>query len=139
MRRVAIVLIPGLAALFAAAVPVPRPAPTGLDRAHSLVSQDPGKALFEGKGGCHACHGKNAKGTALAPDLTDTTWIHFDGQPTLEQVEKLIHDGVAQPKSHPAPMPPMGGASLSDQEITELARYVLSLSAQHNSTGTGSG
>lgn len=129
MRSVAIVLIPGLAAIFAATTPVPDPGPAAPVRVHYLQTQDSGKALFEGKGNCHVCHGNDAKGTPLAPDLTDSTWIQFDSRPTLEQLKKLIRDGVAVPKSHPAPMPAMGGASLSDEEITELAQYVLSLSA----------
>jgi cytochrome c oxidase cbb3-type subunit 3 len=136
MRRIAIVLIPGLAALFAAAASVPDPASAGPADVSFLNTQASGKTLFEGKGNCHACHGKDSTGTPLAPDLTDTTWIQFDGRPTLEQVEKLIKDGVAQPKSHPAPMPAMGGASLSDEEIAQLAQYVLSLSADEQGSGT---
>jgi mono/diheme cytochrome c family protein len=130
MRRFAIILIPGMAALLAAAAAAPAsvPAPDGPHSLPAIHRQDSGKAIFEGKGNCWTCHGKDATGTQLAPDLKDTTWIHFDGQPTLEQVEKLIKDGVAQPKSHPAPMPPMGGASLSDEEIAQVAQYVLSLS-----------
>ncbi len=131
MRRFAIVIVPALAVLLAAAAAAPATgsAPTGPNRTAVLVHQDPGKAIFEGKGNCWTCHGKDATGTQLAPDLKDSTWIHFEGRPTLEQVKKLIKDGVAQPKSHPAPMPPMGGASLSDQELTQVAQYVLSLSA----------
>ncbi len=87
-----------------------------------------GKAIFHGKGACFACHGKDAVGTALAPDLTDDAWVNFDTAPTAEQLGKLIKDGVSKPVRFPAPMPPMGGARLNAEEIGQLAAYVLSLS-----------
>jgi cytochrome c5 len=34
---------------------------------------------------------------------------------------------VPQPKKAPAPMPPMGGASLSDDQVKAAATYVHSL------------
>lgn len=90
----------------------------------------PGRALFRGKGTCFACHGQDAEGTAVGPDLTDAEWLNFEARPDLEAVETLIREGVASPEEHPAPMPPMGGARLSDEEITQLAEYVLSLSQE---------
>lgn len=97
--------------------------------AASAGAQQPpdGKAIFEKKGNCFTCHGKDAKGTVLAPNLTDTQWLHVDG--SLEQVTNLISTGVPKPKKAPAPMPPMGGAKLSKEEIAAVARYVVSLSA----------
>ncbi len=93
------------------------------------VPQDSlGKAIFTGKGLCTACHGPEAKGTALAPDLTDGTWLHADG--SVESIVKVVTSGVPQPKEHPAPMPPMGGAQLTAAEIQAVARYVASLSAK---------
>lgn len=85
-----------------------------------------GKKIFTGKGNCYACHGADAKGTPLAPNLTDTTWINIDG--TLASIEGLIKTGVPKPKEHPAPMPPMGGASLKPEELQAVAAYVWSLS-----------
>ncbi|HEX6134701.1 MAG TPA: c-type cytochrome [Longimicrobiales bacterium] len=90
-----------------------------------VAAQADGKAIFEGKGNCHACHGKDARGTVLAPNLTDAEWLNVDG--TKESVIALIQKGVPKPVKHPAPMPPMGGASLSKQEIEAVATYVLSL------------
>ena len=44
------------------------------------VAQDTtGKVIFTSKGICYACHGANAKGTPLAPDLTDGKWLNIDG------------------------------------------------------------
>jgi cbb3-type cytochrome c oxidase subunit III len=91
-----------------------------------VVAQDSvGKAIFTGKGLCAACHGPDAKGTALAPDLTDGTWLHADG--TVESIAQVVKAGVAAPKEHPAPMPPMGGASLSPDQVKAAAAYVHSL------------
>jgi mono/diheme cytochrome c family protein len=85
-----------------------------------------GKKIFTGKGNCYACHGADAKGTPLAPNLTDTTWINIDG--TRAAIEGLVKAGVPKPKEHPAPMPPMGGASLKPEELQAVAAYVWSLS-----------
>jgi mono/diheme cytochrome c family protein len=104
---------------LAAAVPAPG----------APADQDPGEAIYRGKGTCFACHGPEAKGTALAPDLTDDAWVNFEARPTVEEVAALVKEGVARPVEHPAPMPPMGGARLSEEEIGQVARYVLSLSA----------
>jgi mono/diheme cytochrome c family protein len=94
---------------------------------HGLEAQDTaGKAIYMGKGLCQACHGPDGKGTALAPDLTDKEWLHADG--TVATVAKVVKEGVAQPKKHPAPMPPMGGAQLTDAEIQAVSQYVVSLS-----------
>jgi cbb3-type cytochrome c oxidase subunit III len=85
-----------------------------------------GRAVFTGKGNCQVCHGPDAKGTPLAPDLTDAEWLNIDGK--LESIVKVVKEGVAAPKKHPAPMPPMGGAQLSDTEVQNVAAYVFSLS-----------
>ena len=87
---------------------------------------DQGRQLFTGQGGCQACHGPQATGTQLAPDLTDDEWLNIP-DPSLETVAQLIRTGVAQPKEHPTPMPPMGGANLSDGQVNALAGYLLSI------------
>jgi mono/diheme cytochrome c family protein len=38
-----------------------------------------------------------------------------------------VTNGVPQPKEHPAPMPPKGGAQLSDDQVKAVAAYVYSL------------
>lgn len=134
MRRIMSTLFAAASVLILAAAFAPAGAYAGSDSPHLAVTQlqdPPGKALFEGKGNCFTCHKADATGTPLAPDLTDDAWINFeDGRPTQEAVETLIREGVASPVQHPAPMPPMGGASLSDEEVTQLAEYVLSLTAE---------
>ena len=88
-----------------------------------------GEKIFHGQeagGTCTACHGQDAKGTAIAPNLTDGEWLNGDG--SLAFIEHTVTTGVPKPKSHPAPMPPMGGASLSPDQIKAVAAYVYSLS-----------
>jgi cbb3-type cytochrome c oxidase subunit III len=74
---------------------------------------------------CAACHGPDAKGTQLAPNLTDAEWINVDG--TYDAIINLVKTGVPTPKNAPAPMPPMGGASLDDAGVRAVAAYVWSL------------
>lgn len=93
-----------------------------------------GQAIFTGAGICFTCHGQDATGTQLAPNLTDAEWINIEQPITQEKIEQLVRTGVAQPKQHPAPMPPMGGASLNDQQIQAVSAYVYSL-AQASGTG----
>lgn len=90
----------------------------------ALVTQ--GRAIFVGPGNCQTCHGANAKGTPLAPDLTDAQWLNIDG--SYASISQLVKTGVPRPKQHPAPMPPMGGASLTPQQVCAVAAYVYSLS-----------
>ena len=88
-----------------------------------------GDSIFHGQaagGTCFTCHGQDAKGTTLAPDLSDKTWIDGDG--TYNYIVQRVTTGVPQPKQHPAPMPPMGGASLSQAQVRAVAAYVYSLS-----------
>jgi mono/diheme cytochrome c family protein len=84
-----------------------------------------GQQIFTSTGNCYTCHGPDAKGTALAPNLTDGEWINIDG--TFAAIQQNVKTGVPQPKQHPAAMPPMGGASLSDDQIRQVSAYVWSL------------
>lgn len=86
-----------------------------------------GQEIFTGKGICYTCHGAEAAGTQLAPNLTDDVWINLEEPITPEAIAALIRTGVPTPVEHPAPMPPMGGAQLTDQEIEAVAMYVYSL------------
>jgi mono/diheme cytochrome c family protein len=84
-----------------------------------------GRSIFERKGNCATCHGRNGRGTPLAPDLTDGEWLNITG--TFEEIVAIVRAGVAEPMAYPAPMPPMGGARLSAEEIEAVAAYVFSL------------
>ena len=94
------------------------------DASQELVEQ--GRTVFGGAGNCYTCHGPDATGTPLAPDLTDGEWLNVDG--SYGQIAQLVRTGVASPKQHPAPMPPMGGGNLSADQVCAVAAYVHSLS-----------
>ena len=88
-----------------------------------------GDSIFHGKaagGACLMCHGADAKGTpGLAPNLTTGKWLNGDG--TYPFIVRTVQNGVPQPKQGPAPMPPMGGAQLSPEQVRAVAAYVYSL------------
>ena len=103
------------------------PTPAGGEQSPQQVAL--GDSIFHGQvagGTCTACHGQDAKGTAVGPDLTDSQWLNGDG--SYDFIVQTITDGVPQPKQHPAPMPPKGGAALSDAQVKAAAAYVFSLS-----------
>ena len=88
-----------------------------------------GDSIFHGKvggGTCMLCHGPDAKGTQLAPDLTDAIWLNGDG--TFRFIMTTIINGVPSPKMHPEPMLPMGGASFSPAQLEAVAAYVYTRS-----------
>ncbi len=85
-----------------------------------------GEQIFHGVGNCYTCHGMDAKGTQLAPNQTDSVWINIDG--SYQAIINTVKTGVPQPKEHPAPMPPMGGASLTDQQVHDVAAYIYAIS-----------
>ena len=88
-----------------------------------------GDRIYHGQVGgasCTGCHGSDGKGTPLGPDLTDTKYLWNDG--SWAGIAKTITDGVMQPKEYRSPMPPMGGAQLTDDQVKALAAYVWSMS-----------
>jgi len=116
------------AAAAPAAAPAPETTPATPANLPAGVTQDmvaQGKQIFSSTGNCFTCHGPDAKGTTLAPDLTDSQWINVSG--TYDDIVALVPKGVPTPKQHPAPMPPMGGASLTDDQVKQVAAYVWSL------------
>jgi mono/diheme cytochrome c family protein len=87
-----------------------------------------GQQIFTTLGNCYTCHGADAHGTALAPNLTDSEWLWVTPGPNeYADLQQRIREGVPQPKEHPAPMPPMGGATLTDDQLKAVAAYVYSL------------
>ncbi len=76
-----------------------------------------GKVLFEDN--CAACHQRSAKGNVAlgAPDLSDNDWLYGGSG---SDITTSIHDGRS------GVMPPW--ASLGEDNVKNLAQYVLSLS-----------
>jgi mono/diheme cytochrome c family protein len=101
-------------------------AETALAAGVTQAEYDEGERLFGGAGGCMACHGMDGGGSQLAPSLVDDEWLHMDA-PGVDALAAVIRDGVADPQQYPAPMPAMGGASLSEDQVRALAGYVASI------------
>jgi glucose/arabinose dehydrogenase/mono/diheme cytochrome c family protein len=107
------------------------PVPAGAT--HEMVAL--GDRIYHGQVGgatCTGCHGSNAKGTPLGPDLTSTQWLWGDG--SYAAITKIITTGVAQPKQYRSPMPPMGGAPLTSDQVSALAAYIWGLSHRSPTT-----
>jgi glucose/arabinose dehydrogenase/mono/diheme cytochrome c family protein len=88
-----------------------------------------GERIYRGEMGgaaCTGCHGENGEGTPLGPALTGKKWLWSDG--SYSGIEKTIAEGVAQPKEYRSPMPPMGGAQLTPDQVKAVAAYVWSVS-----------
>ena len=88
-----------------------------------------GSHLFRGEAGggtCYTCHRADAKGTPLAPDLTDDKWLWSDG--SWQAIIKTINTGVPHPKEHHSQMPPRGGTQFTPEQAAAVAAYVWALS-----------
>jgi mono/diheme cytochrome c family protein len=104
-----------------AALPVPQGA------THEMVTL--GVRIYHGEVGgapCAACHGATGGGTPLGSDLTKKEWLWSDG--SWKGLAKTIADGVPVPKKYRSPMPAMGGAQLTTEQVEAVAAYVWTLS-----------
>jgi len=73
---------------------------------------------------CAQCHGSDARGTRGFPNLTDHDWL-YGGSP--EKIKETITNGRM------GVMPPMAAAVGNEEDIKNVANYVLSLSnSQHD-------
>ena len=87
-----------------------------------------GDSIFKGQaagGICYTCHGPDAKGTQLGPNLADSEWLNGDG--SMQFIQNTVTTGVAQPKKYPGVMPPFG-ETLTAQQVRAVAAYVYSQS-----------
>jgi glucose/arabinose dehydrogenase/mono/diheme cytochrome c family protein len=88
-----------------------------------------GDQIYHGQVGgaaCAGCHGASATGSPLGPDLTGKKWLWSDG--SFAGILKSITEGVPKPKKYRSPMPPLGGAQLTADQVKALTAYVWSLS-----------
>jgi glucose/arabinose dehydrogenase/mono/diheme cytochrome c family protein len=88
-----------------------------------------GDRIFHGRVGgatCTGCHGSNATGTPLGPNLINNRWFWSDG--SYSGIAATIRVGVMHPKNYRAPMPAMGGAHLTADQVSAVAAYVWALS-----------
>src|SRR5262249_19626524 len=80
-----------------------------------------GSRIYRGQVGgaaCTGCHGDKGQGSPLGPDLTGKKWLWSDG--SFAGIAKTITDGVSQPKEFRSPMPAMGGAQLTADQVKAL-------------------
>jgi glucose/arabinose dehydrogenase/cytochrome c5 len=90
-----------------------------------------GDRIFHGEiaeAACTGCHGDTGQGTPLGPDLTGKKWLWSDG--SYAGIKKTITEGVSQPKEYRSPMPRMGGAQLTPDQLSAVAAYIWSISHQ---------
>ena len=88
-----------------------------------------GDRIFHGEsagGTCSGCHGSDARGGPQAPSLVKGRWLIGDG--SLKSIADTIADGVPRPHNYEVPMPPKGGAPLSDADVAAVAAYVWAIS-----------
>lgn len=119
----------------AADQPAPAPAPAPASPTDGVAADLPegvtqqmvseGRTVFETTT-CFTCHGMDGSGTALAPSLRDQDWLNSDG--SFEGIMSVVRAGVAQPRQYPAPMPPMGGAQLTEEQVRQVSAYVYAIS-----------
>ncbi|GAA4014775.1 cytochrome-c oxidase, cbb3-type subunit III [Actimicrobium antarcticum] len=72
---------------------------------------------------CSQCHGSAARGSKGFPNLTDKDWLYGGDPETIKTT--LLHGRNGQ-------MPPMGAALGTDQDVENVAQYVLSLSGANS-------
>ena len=112
---------------MAAATPPPAaPAPTvrAIPPGSSAEQVAEGERVYKSST-CGGCHGADAKGSAVGPDLTSGSWLWGDGG--LASISDTIAKGVPAPKKYRSPMPPMGGAQLSPADLSAVSAYVWSV------------
>ena len=68
---------------------------------------------------CAQCHGSDAQGSKGFPNLTDTDWLYGGDPKTIELTIREGRNGL---------MPPMGAVVGTDDDVRNVANYVLSLS-----------
>jgi mono/diheme cytochrome c family protein len=88
-----------------------------------------GARVFRGEvsgAGCTGCHGTDGGGSPLGPSLGPHAWLWSDGG--YAGIKQTIAQGVPAPRKFRSPMPAMGGAELSDDEVAAVAAYVWTLS-----------
>jgi glucose/arabinose dehydrogenase len=88
-----------------------------------------GERIFHGEaadGTCAGCHGSDANGSPQGPSLVSGKWLDTDG--TFVGLRHTITDGVPKPKNSSPPMPPRGGAPLTDADVTAVTAYVWAIS-----------
>jgi cytochrome c oxidase cbb3-type subunit 3 len=92
------------------------------------IGEDPaavsaGGIMFEGRGGCWDCHGRDAQGDAAigAPNLTDGKWLRGDG--SRRDISRIIREGLHG-------VSPAFRGRLDPASARAVAAYIASLHAR---------
>ena len=87
-----------------------------------------GDRIYHGEaagGTCSGCHGSDARGGPQAPSLVSGHYFVGDG--SFQSIKQVVTDGVPRPRNYEVPMPPKGGAPLTDSDVTAVAAYVWAI------------
>jgi glucose/arabinose dehydrogenase/mono/diheme cytochrome c family protein len=87
-----------------------------------------GDRIYHGEaagGTCSGCHGSDARGGPQAPSLVSGHYFVGDG--SFPSIKQVVTDGVPRPRDYEVPMPPKGGAPLTDSDVTAVAAYVWAI------------
>jgi cytochrome c oxidase cbb3-type subunit 3 len=88
-----------------------------------------GERLFMNN--CAQCHGSDARGGKGFPNLTDNDWLYGGAPETIKETLQKGRNGM---------MPPLGAALGSQDDVKNVANYVLSLSgAKHDAVRAQAG
>ena len=83
---------------------------------------------------CAACHGRDGKGRAFYPDLTDDDWL-WGGSPDIIEQTMRVGINTRHPETRVAQMPAFGRDEMLDREqVRSVAAYVYSLTNPDYST-----
>lgn len=75
---------------------------------------------------CAQCHGSDARGSRGFPNLTDADWLYGGAPDTIK--ETIVNGRVGM-------MPPMAGALGTEDDVKNVANYVLSISGSMHDSG----
>ena len=96
------------------------------------IVRSSGRQLFGDN--CAACHGRDARGRANYPDLTDGDWIWGSGPEAIEQTMR-VGVNTEHPESRVGQMPAFGrDGMLERDQVRAVAAYVYSLTHPEFST-----
>ena len=102
------------------------------DEALMKTVRDTGRQLFGDN--CAACHGRDGRGRANYPDLTDDDWLWGGGPELIEQTMR-VGINTAHPDTRIGQMPAFGRDQMLDREqVRNAAAYVYSLTNPDYST-----
>jgi mono/diheme cytochrome c family protein len=86
-----------------------------------------GQKLYQGQGGCTACHGENGVGAADGPSLVDGPWTQGDGS-FAWLLHMTRHAGWGMRGRDGEPQRMRGPTTLDSAQVQRVTEYVYSIS-----------